>query len=376
MQKLMVIYGTRPEVIKLAPLIQELARYPRQLEVRTCFSGQHREMVAPLLKLFELKPDHELSLMEHAQGLEHITSAVLTKFTGILRKERPDWVIVQGDTTTAMAAAMSGFYTRTRIGHVEAGLRTGDMTQPFPEEANRVIIDRLSDACFAHSEHARATLLKEGVPDSRIRVTGNTVIDAVQAVGRMPLNTSIEAVNRVLADRRKLVLITAHRRENHGQPMLDICSALGELARKYRERAVFIYPVHLNPAVQRPVFEHLSGIENMVLTEPLEYEILAHLIKRAHFIVTDSGGLQEEAPAFGKPVLILREVTERPEVVEAGTARIVGTDRAAIVAAATALMDDAGMYDRMARVACPYGDGTASKKITDYFLQLAEVSAR
>jgi UDP-N-acetylglucosamine 2-epimerase (non-hydrolysing) len=376
MQKLMVIYGTRPEVIKLAPLIQEIGRYPRELQLQTCFSGQHREMVAPLLQLFDLKPDHELNLMEHAQGLEHITTAVLRKFTDILRKEQPDWVIVQGDTTTAMAAAMSAFYARIRIGHVEAGLRTGDMAQPFPEEANRVIIDRLSDACFAHSEHAHRTLVGEGVPESRIRVTGNTVIDAVQAVGRMPLHTDIEAVNRVMADRRKLVLITAHRRENHGTPMVDICHALRALARKYHDRAVFIYPVHLNPAVQTPVLEHLGGIENMVLTPPLEYEILVHLIKRAHFVVTDSGGLQEEAPAFGKPVLILREVTERPEVVEAGTARIVGTDRDAIVSAATALMDDPGTYDRMARVACPYGDGTASKKITDYFLREGGVSSR
>lgn len=368
MLKLMIVYGTRPEVIKLAPLIQELNRHPDSLSVRTCFTGQHQEMVAPLLRLFGLKPDHELALMAQGQELEHITTEVLTKFTNILRDEQPDWVIVQGDTTTAMAAAMCAFYARIRIAHVEAGLRTWDRTQPFPEEANRAIIDLLGDVCFAHSEQARANLLREGIPADRIRVTGNTVIDAVLAVSQMPLDTDIPEVRRVLADRRKLVLVTAHRRENHGAPMVEICRALRDLATRYRDRAVFIYPVHLNPAVQQPVNEYLAGIENMVLTAPLEYDVLAHLIKRSHFILTDSGGLQEEGPAFGKPVLILREVTERPEVVEAGTARIVGTDRDAIVSAATALMDDPATYERMARVACPYGDGTASKKITDYFL--------
>jgi UDP-N-acetylglucosamine 2-epimerase len=325
-------------------------------------------MVAPLLRLFDLKPDRDLALMVEAQGLEHITAAVLTQFTDILRRDRPDWVIVQGDTTTAMAAALSAFYLRIPVAHVEAGLRTRDLSQPFPEEANRVIIDVLSNACFAHSENARRNLLSEGIPDERIRVTGNTVIDAVLAVSQMPLKTDVAEVRRVLADRRKLILVTAHRRENHGAPMVAICRALRDLAARYHDRAVFIYPVHLNPAVQQPVKEHLGGIENMVLTAPLEYEVLAHLIKRSHFILTDSGGLQEEGPAFGKPVLILREVTERPEVVEAGTARIVGTNRNAIVSAAATLMDDQAAYERMARVACPYGDGTASKKIADYFL--------
>ena len=374
MLKLMIVYGTRPEVIKLAPLIQELNRHSASISLRTCFTGQHREMVEPLLRLFGLRPDHELALMEHGQGLEHITTAVLTRFTDILREDRPDWVIVQGDTTTAMAAALSAFYARIRIAHVEAGLRTWDRTQPFPEEANRAIIDLLSDACFAHSQQARGNLLREAIPADRIRVTGNTVIDAVLAVSQMPLKTSIPQVRRVLDDGRKLVLVTAHRRENHGQPIVEICLALAELAARYRERAIFIYPVHLNPAVQEPVKLHLSGIENMVLTDPLEYEVLAHLIKRAHFVMTDSGGLQEEAPAFGKPVLILREVTERPEVVEAGTARIVGTDRAAIVSAATALMDDAAAYERMARIACPYGDGTASRQIRAYFQEIGGVA--
>ena len=368
MTRLMVVYGTRPEVIKLAPLVQELGRHSARLQVRSCFTGQHREMVAPLLRLFNLKPDHDLALMLKDQGLEHITTAVLTQFTVILRDERPDWVVVQGDTTTAMAAALSAFYLRIPVAHVEAGLRTRDLSQPFPEEANRVIIDVLSNACFAHSSSARENLLREGIPDERIRVTGNTVIDAVLAVSEMPLQTSSPEIKRVLADGRRLVLVTAHRRESHGQPMTDICLALKELAARYHESAIFIYPVHLNPAVQRPVKEHLSGIENMVLTAPLEYEVLAHLIKRSYFVMTDSGGLQEEAPAFGKPVLILREVTERPEVVEAGTARIVGTDRATIVRMAAALMDDAVTYDRMARVTCPYGDGTASRQIAAYFL--------
>ncbi len=369
MRTLMIVFGTRPEVIKLAPLIRELGRHPDRIGLRTVLTGQHREMVAPLLRLFDLTPDHDLGLMVEGQALEHITTAVLTRFTDIVRRDRPDWVVVQGDTTTAMAAALSAFYRRIPVAHVEAGLRTRDLSQPFPEEANRVIVDLLSAVCFAHSEGARRNLLREGVPDERIRVTGNTVIDAVLEVAARPLSTSMPDVRRVLADPRKLVLVTAHRRENHGAPLADICGALADLAARYRDRAVFLYPVHLNPAVRGPVADRLAGIENIVLTPPLEYEIVAHLIKRAHFVMTDSGGLQEEAPAFGKPVLVLRNVTERPEVVEAGTARLVGTDRVAIVTAATELMDDPSAYHRMASVASPYGDGTASRRIAEFFLR-------
>lgn len=370
MKKILLVFGTRPEVIKLAPVIEELKKHSARVSCKLCLTGQHREMVAPLLKLFRIRPDYDLNLMLEHQSLEHVTTAVLKEMGKILEKGRPDYLMVQGDTTTAMAASMAAFYKGVRVAHVEAGLRTWDAQRPFPEEVNRRIIDSVSDLYFVHTESAKQNLLNEGVDVGKIEVTGNTVIDALldTAKRRCDLNESL-SLNGALEGRRKLILVTAHRRENFGQPLIRICGAIKTLAKRYRDEMVFVYPVHLNPNVLGPVRRQLDGQDNIFLTEPLEYLPFVKLMARAHLILTDSGGLQEEAPSLGKPVLVMREKTERPEGVQAGCVEVIGTNAQQIVRKVTLLLEDKEKYRLMAKAKNPYGDGTAARRIVKRLIQ-------
>jgi UDP-N-acetylglucosamine 2-epimerase (non-hydrolysing) len=353
----------------MAPVIQELERHPDRLVCRTCVTGQHRQMIDPLLKLFGIRIDHDLNVMVRNQSLEHITCAVLNQVGEILRAERPDYVLVQGDTTTSMAASLAAFYQKVAVGHIEAGLRTGNKLHPFPEEVNRRVIDCASDLYFAPTEQARQNLLREGVVDDSIVVTGNTVIDALLQTARSDFDASGTALESLPLDGKKLILLTAHRRENFGPPLRNICQAVKEIAARYAREVCFVYPVHLNPNVQQPVYSMLSGLDNVFLAPPLDYQPFVHLMKRAHFILTDSGGLQEEGPSLGKPVLVLRQTTERPEGVAAGTVEVVGTETADIVAGMTQLLEDDHKHRRMSTAVNPYGDGRAGKRIVHTLLQ-------
>lgn len=347
----------------MAPLIAELERHPDRIENRNCLTGQHRDMVAPLVSLFGIRADYELHLMRENQTLEHITTSVLRDVGEILRREKFDLLLVQGDTTTSMAAALAAFYAGVKIGHVEAGLRTFDKLQPYPEEVNRRIIDSMADLYFAHSDKARGHLLNEGVPDRAIAVTGNTVIDALLDVSQRPFDLAASPLADIPFDRKRIVLVTAHRRESFGGPFESLCAGLAALARRYADDVELVYPVHRNPNVRAVVGRHLEGLPNVRLLDPLDYLPLVQLMKRATLVLTDSGGLQEEAPSLGKPVLVLRNVTERQEGVEAGTLKLVGTDADDIVREASRLLDDPDAYRAMATRANPYGDGTASVRI-------------
>lgn len=363
MIKVLTVFGTRPEAIKMAPLIAELERHPQAIDNRNCLTGQHKDMVAPLIELFGIRPDYELDLMRENQTLEHITTTVLTEVGRILREDKFDLLLVQGDTTTSMAAALAAFYAGVKIGHVEAGLRTFDKYHPYPEESNRKMIDAVADLFFAHSDRAKQNLLNEGIAESAIAMTGNTVIDALLYVSSRPFELAGSPLEAIPFDTRRIVLVTAHRRESFGGPFEQICMGLAELARRYADDIELVYPVHRNPNVRAVVGRHLSNIPNVRLIDPLDYLPLVQLMKRAHLVLTDSGGLQEEAPSLGKPVLVLRKVTERQEGVEAGTLKLVGMDADAIVREASRLLDDPAAYQAMATRANPYGDGTASIKI-------------
>ncbi len=319
-------------------------------------------MLDQVLALFDIRPDHDLNVMQANQTLAQVTATVLTRLDPIMLQEKPDWVLVQGDTTTVMAAALSAFYHRVKVGHVEAGLRTWNKHHPFPEEVNRKIATAICDVHFAPTEVSRANLLREGVPAETIVVTGNTVIDALFMAAEMPYDPAGGPLHAIPWDKR-IILVTAHRRENFGQPMEDICHALRDIAEAYADDVHLVYPVHLNPNVQAPVKRILGNIPNITLTEPLEYLPLVYLMKRATLVITDSGGIQEEAPGLGKPVLVLRETTERPEAVDAGTVRLVGARRDEIVAWARLLLDDSAEYEKMARAMNPYGDGKAAGRI-------------
>lgn len=369
--KVLTVFGTRPEAIKMAPLIAELERHPGRIDNRNCLTGQHRDMVAPLVELFGIRVDHDLDLMRPNQTLEHITVTVLQEVGRILRSEPFDLLLVQGDTTTSMAAALAAFYAGVKVGHVEAGLRTFDKHQPYPEESNRRMIDALADLYFAHTELARQHLLAEGVAAGAIELTGNTVIDALLDVASRPFSFEGSALAALPLGTRKIVLVTAHRRESFGDPFESLCRGLRELALKYRDDIVLVYPVHRNPNVRQVVERVLAGIDNVVLTEPLDYMPLVHLMKRCHLVLTDSGGLQEEAPSLGKPVLVMRQTTERQEGVQAGTVKLVGTDAADIVREASRLLDEPAAYAAMANRVNPYGDGTASVRTVRRILQLA-----
>lgn len=368
--KVLTVFGTRPEAIKMAPLIAELERHPGRIDNRNCLTGQHKDMVAPLVELFGIRVDHDLHLMRPNQTLEHITVTVLQEVGRILRDERFDLLLVQGDTTTSMAAALAAFYAGVKVGHVEAGLRTFDKANPFPEESNRKIIDAVADLYFAHTGLARQHLLNEGIADSAIEVTGNTVIDALLDVANRPYSFGGTPLAALPFDTRKIVLVTAHRRESFGAPFESLCQGLRDLALKYRDEVVLVYPVHPNPNVRQVVDRVLAGIANVVLTDPLDYMPLVHLMKRCHLVLTDSGGLQEEAPSLGKPVLVMRKTTERQEGVAAGTVKLVGTDAADIVREASHLLDDPAAYSAMANRINPYGDGTASARTVARILSL------
>ncbi len=359
--KILSIFGTRPEAIKMAPVVRELAAR-KGIEARVCVTAQHREMLDQVLSLFEIQPDVDLNLMRPNQSLAQITAAVFTHLDPVLAAMQPDWVLVQGDTTTVMAAALNAYYRRIKVGHVEAGLRTHHKWEPFPEEINRRVAGVTADLHFAPTRWARQNLLREGVSENAVHVTGNPVIDALFFVAEQPAPETVSRLLSTLGSKR-LVLVTAHRRENFGVPLENICAALKSLAA--RGDVEIVYPVHLNPHVQEPVYRLLGDVPNITLLPPLDYLPLVHLMKKATLILTDSGGIQEEAPAFGVPVLVLRDVTERPEGVQSGTLKLVGTNTRQIVAEANYLLNDPIAHAAMSQAVNPFGNGDAAKKIVD-----------
>jgi len=361
MLRVLSVIGTRPEAIKMAPVLLELQRHADRIRSRVCVTGQHRQMLDSALGIFDIEPHFDLDVMRPNQKLSALTARLLTAFDRAISEDKPDWVLVQGDTTTAMAASLVAFYHRVKVGHVEAGLRTHDNYSPFPEEVNRRIADVLATLYFAPTEVNRQALLRENVAADKVLVTGNTVIDALHLVAERVRDKPLEGEFGVTNGQR-LILVTAHRRENFGAPLLDICEGLREIAVRYAD-VHLVYPVHPNPNVRRPVFERLGSIPNVSLVEPVDYPTLVQLMCRAHIVVTDSGGLQEEAPSLDKPVLVLRECTERPEVVALGAARLVGTCRKRIVEEVSRLLDDDRAYRAMVGVENPYGDGHASGRI-------------
>jgi UDP-N-acetylglucosamine 2-epimerase (non-hydrolysing) len=358
LRKVLVVYGTRPEAIKMAPVIEALRRRPETFAVRVCTTGQHREMLDQVQDLFGLTPDLDLQLMQPDQTLNGLSAAALSTLDRVLASEAPDWLLVQGDTTTAMTAGLAAFHRGVKVGHVEAGLRTGDLRHPFPEEANRRIIDLLADALFAPTGRSRDALLAEGTDSAKIHVVGNTVIDALQTL----VGQDGHAPGESESPGRPEVLVTVHRRESFGAPIREIFAALRRLAETFPEVG-FVYPVHRNPNVRGPAFEILGGLPNLELCEPLDYRELVRHLERCRLVLTDSGGIQEEAPTFGKPVLVLRETTERPEGVDAGVARLVGADRERIFDEAARLLRSEEAYQAMARAVNPYGDGRAAERI-------------
>ncbi len=346
----------------MAPVIKELEKYPGEIQSVNCATAQHREMLDQVLNIFDIQSDYDLDVMLPGQTLSQLTANVLTRLDQVVAQERPDWVLVQGDTTTVMVASLVAYYHQARVGHVEAGLRTNDKWQPYPEEINRRLTDVLADLYFAPTEGSKQNLLREGVPESAIVVTGNTVIDALlMTVCR--LKQEEDSSRQWTSNGRRLILVTAHRRENFGRPLMRICRALAEIAALYPGGVQLVYPVHPNPNVLGPVHEMLGNIPNITLMEPLGYYDFVRLMSEAYLILTDSGGLQEEAPSLGVPVLVLREVTERPEGVGAGVVKVVGTDEQAIVSEVVTLLENGLAYQRMAQGANPYGDGRASQRI-------------
>lgn len=366
--RILSVIGTRPEAVKMAPVVQRLAHTPG-IEALTCVTAQHREMLDQVLNLFGITPDVDLDLMKPDQSLAQITAAIFTHLDPVLKDLHPDWVLAQGDTTTVMATALLSYYNQIKFGHVEAGLRTGDKFQPFPEEVNRMVAAAAADLHFAPTDWSRQNLLKENVPGERIRVTGNPVIDALEQVAALAAPPEI---TRLLTDlgSARLILVTAHRRENFGEPLEHICAALKNLAHTYGKDIRIVYPVHLNPNVQNLVHARLGkGFDNITLLPPLDYLPMVHLMKNSTLVLTDSGGLQEEAPAFGVPVLVMRAATERPEGITAGTVKLVGTETSSIVQAAQELLDDPQAYEKMAHSVNPYGDGHAAGRIVQAILE-------
>ena len=363
--RIMSVFGTRPEAIKMAPLVRELARRP-DLESLCCVTAQHRQMLDSVLEVFALKPDMDLDIMTPSQTLSTITTKCLTGMDGAIDALRPDMILVHGDTSTTFAGALSAFYHRVPVGHVEAGLRTYDKYSPYPEEMNRKLVTAIADLVFCPTENNRRNLAREGVAEG-VFVTGNTVIDALKTTVTENYHFTTDVLNRLPYDSKKILLVTCHRRENYGAPMENIMSALADIARS-REDAELVYPVHLSPAVQACAQKHLAGIPNVHLTAPLAADEMHNLMARCYLVLTDSGGLQEEAPALGKPVLVLRRETERPEAVEAGTVKLAGVDRERIVSMATELLSDSAAYAAMAHAANPYGDGLACRRIADAIL--------
>ncbi len=366
--KVLVVFGTRPEAIKMCPLVLKL-KENKDIDCVVCLTGQHKEMLAQVMEAFGVKEDYNLEIMKDRQTLTTITTSILEKIEPILKEEKPDIVLVHGDTTTSYAAALAAFYQRIPVGHVEAGLRTGDIYSPFPEEMNRLLTDRISTYYFAPTKMNADNLLREGIIDN-VFVTGNTVIDAFQYTVKENYVFSNESLRAIDFDNSRVITITAHRRENLGQPLENICIAIKRLALEYKDVTV-VYPVHLNPAVRDTVFAMLSNIDNVKLIDPIDVLDMHNLLARSYMIMTDSGGLQEEAPHFGKPVLVLRTETERPEAVEAGTVKVVGVDKDAIYSEAKLLLDNKERYELMAKAVNPYGDGYASERIVRSLFQLS-----
>ena len=380
MKKIMLVFGTRPEAIKMAPLVKEFQKHSEEFETIVCVTGQHREMLDQVLKLFEIVPTYDLNIMKQGQDLYDVTARVLVGMREVLKDAQPDVVLVHGDTTTSTAAALAAFYQQIPVGHVEAGLRTGNIYSPWPEEMNRQITGRIATYDFAPTSLSRENLLKENVDAAKITVTGNTVIDALYWVvdkikKDKELDAQLEAVlNNAgydvhrLDGGRKLVLITGHRRENFGEGFIHMCTAIKDLTKKYPD-VDFVYPMHLNPNVRKPIHEvfgeNLQGLGNMFFIEPLEYLSFVYLMEKSTIVLTDSGGIQEEAPGLGKPVLVMRDTTERPEALSAGTVKLVGTDYAKIVDEVSRLIDDKNYYDTMSKAVNPYGDGLACERIID-----------
>lgn len=380
MKKIMLVFGTRPEAIKMAPLVKELQKYKDKFETIVCVTGQHRHMLDQVLEIFEIKPDFDLNIMKQGQDLYDVTARVLTGMRDVLEEAKPDVVLVHGDTTTSTAAALAAFYKQIPVGHVEAGLRTHNIYSPWPEEMNRQITGRIAQYNFAPTPLSRENLLKENVEDSKIIVTGNTVIDALYwVVDKMKndknLDTELQKILKDagydvarLKDDKKLVLITGHRRENFGDGFISMCKAIKTLTQKYPD-VDFIYPMHLNPNVRKPIHEvfgeNLAGLGNMFFIEPLEYLSFVYLMEKSNIVLTDSGGIQEEAPGLGKPVLVMRDTTERPEALTAGTVKLVGTDYDKIVNEVSMLLDDKSHYDAMSKAVNPYGDGKACERIIE-----------
>lgn len=378
MKKIMLVFGTRPEAIKMAPLVKEFQRHPKKFETIVCVTGQHRQMLDQVLDLFEIKPDYDLDIMKQGQDLYDVTSRVLLGMRDVLKETKPDVVLVHGDTTTSTAAALAAFYQQIPVGHVEAGLRTHNIYSPWPEEINRQLTGRISTYDFAPTKLSRQNLLDENVSDDKIVVTGNTVIDALYwVVKKIKSDKNLDKklteelikagydVSR-LKEGKKLVLITGHRRENFGDGFISMCKAIKSLAENYPD-VDFVYPMHLNPNVRKPIHEvfgeDLSVYPNLFFIEPLEYLSFVFLMEKAYIVLTDSGGIQEEAPGLGKPVLVMRDTTERPEALEAGTVKLVGTNFEKIVGEVSKLLDDKEYYDKMSKAVNPYGDGKACARI-------------
>lgn len=382
-KKIMLVFGTRPEAIKMAPLVKEFQKYPDKFETIVCVTGQHREMLDQVLHIFDIRPDYDLNIMKQGQDLYDVTARVLTGMRDVLKEILPDVVLVHGDTTTSTAAALAAFYQQIPVGHVEAGLRTHNIYSPWPEEMNRQITGRIATYHFAPTPLSKHNLLAEGVKEEHIYVTGNTVIDALyMVVDKIKKNKELDTelggllkragydVNRLLGE-KKLVLITGHRRENFGVGFIHMCTAIKDLTQKYPD-VDFVYPMHLNPNVRKPIHEvfgeDLSNLGNMFFIEPLEYLSFVYLMEKSSIVLTDSGGIQEEAPGLGKPVLVMRDTTERPEALEAGTVKLVGTNYDKIVNEVSALLDNQAYYEKMSKAINPYGDGKACKRICNVLL--------
>ncbi|MCS3056617.1 UDP-N-acetylglucosamine 2-epimerase (non-hydrolyzing) [Bacteroides cellulosilyticus] len=381
MKTILLVFGTRPEAIKMAPLVKEFKKYPEQFKTVVCVTGQHREMLDQVLKLFEIIPDYDLNIMKQGQDLYDVTARVLVGMRDVLKEVRPDVVLVHGDTTTSTASALAAFYQQIPVGHVEAGLRTHNIYSPWPEEMNRQITGRIAAYNFSPTPLSKKNLLAEGIKEDTITITGNTVIDALYMVvdkikNDAELGKKLKSILKIsgydvdrLVDGRKLVLITGHRRENFGDGFIYMCTAIKVLTQKY-PNVDFVYPMHLNPNVRKPIHEifgsTLEGLENMFFIEPLEYLSFVYLMEKSTIVLTDSGGIQEEAPGLGKPVLVMRDTTERPEALEAGTVKLVGTNYDNIIFEVSELLDNQDYYDMMSKAVNPYGDGLACERIIDY----------
>lgn len=368
MIKNLIVFGTRPEAIKMAPLVQEFKKHSDIFETRVCVTAQHREMLDQVLEFFDIQPEYDLNLMKANQNLYSLTADIIVGLKDVLEDFKPDYVYVHGDTTTTMATSLASFYSGAKICHIEAGLRTHNKRTPFPEEMNRQVTGRIADYHFAPTNASKENLLKENIDSKTIIVTGNTVIDAlIDSSKRVETiyNDEIENLKKIIRSDSKIILVTGHRRENHGDGFIRICEALREIALTNHDIQI-IYPVHLNPNVKEPVYKILSGIENITLVEPLAYPAFVWLMDKSYIIITDSGGVQEEAPSLGKPVLVMRETTERPEAVEAGTVLLVGTDKELIVKEANNLLKDHKRYESMSMLHNPYGDGNACERIVNF----------